>query len=139
MEKNAEQDLKNKSLIFFLKMKVFFPKSKKVYFLIYILKLIPLIVITHDWNITSKYSISFWIRKFTLAEIISTIKTIEFYYVIGIILFIIFFLSFIFYFILLSEFDAEGKICRTYETHFSISSIFLFNLYGNYFKSNFKK
>ena len=59
MEKNAEQDLKNKSLIFFLKMKVFFPKSKKVYFLIYILKLIPLIVITHDWNITSKYSISF--------------------------------------------------------------------------------
>ncbi len=81
MEKNTEQDSTNKSLSFFLKMKAFFPKSKKIYFLIYILKLIPLIVITHDWNITSKYSISFWIRKFTFSEIINDFKNIYFLYI----------------------------------------------------------
>ena len=70
MEKNIEHDLINKSISFILKMKAFFPKSKRVYFLIYIMKLIPLMVITHDWNLTSKYSTSFWIRKITLSEII---------------------------------------------------------------------
>ena len=92
MKKNIEHLPINKSISFFLKMKTFFPKSKTVYYFIFILKLIPLLVITHDWNIKQTYSICFWIRKFTLAEIISTIKTIEFYYVIGIILFIIFLL-----------------------------------------------
>ncbi len=129
MKKNIENHQINKAISFVLKMKTFFPKSKKVYYFIFILKLIPLLVITHDWNIKQKYSICFWIRKFTLAEIISTIKTIEFYYVIGIILFIIFLLLFIFYFILLSEFDAEGKICRTYETHFSIFSYLIYYIF----------
>ena len=117
-------------------MKAFFPKSKRVYFLIYIMKLIPLMVITHDWNLTSKYSISFWIRKFTLSEIISTIKRIELYYIIEAILFIFSLLSFIFFLILKSQMDSEGKICRYYEIHFSIYSymlFFLFFLFLNFF------
>ena len=129
MEKNVEHHPINKSISFFLKMKTFFPKSKTVYYFIFILKLIPLLVITHDWNIKQTYSICFWIRKFSLAEIISTIKTIELYYVIGIILFAIFLLSFIFYFILISEFDAEGNICRYYENHFSIFSYFIYYIF----------
>ena len=129
MEKNIEHNLINKSISFILKMKAFFPKSKRVYFLIYIMKLIPLMVITHDWNLTSKYSISFWIRKFTLSEIISTIKRIELYYIIEAILFIFSLLSFIFFLILKSQMDSEGKICRYYEIHFSIYSYMLFFLF----------
>ena len=129
MKKNIEHHPINKSISFFLKMKTFFPKSKKVYYFIFILKLIPLLVITHDWNIKQNYSICFWIRKFTFAEILSTIKTIELYYGIGIILFIIFLLSFIFFFILKSEFDAEGKICRHFEKHFSIFSYFIYYIF----------
>ena len=136
MEKYPEQDLTNKSLSFFLKMKAFFPKSKKIYFLIYILKLIPLIVITHDWNITSKYSISFWIRKFTLAEIISTIKRIELYYIIGNIFFIFSILSFIFFFfsnhklIMKVKFvDIMKYIFQYIVIYYFISFIFFLNIF----------
>ncbi len=44
------------------------PKNKILYGVILFLKIIPLFVITHDWNLSYKRGISFWIRKFTLSE-----------------------------------------------------------------------
>ena len=39
------------------------PKNQIIYFVILLFKFIPLFVITHDWNISSKKGISYWIRK----------------------------------------------------------------------------
>ncbi len=66
------------------------PKNKILYGVILFLKIIPLFVITHDWNISSKKGISFWIRKATLSEFLSTSSLYYFYIGIIIILFFVF-------------------------------------------------
>ena len=92
MVENSEINIKNnnkseKEIFLLIKLKKYFP-SNKFFFIFLIPKLISLIVITHDWNINKKRVISFWIRKFTLAEIISTYENIYIYYIIFFIIFI---------------------------------------------------
>ena len=45
--------------------------------LILIIKLLPIIVITHDWKISSKFGISYYFRKFTLSEFIFNFNNLE--------------------------------------------------------------
>ena len=41
----------------FLKIPKYFPKNKSIYYFFLIIKFLPLIVVTHDWNINSKLGI----------------------------------------------------------------------------------
>jgi len=69
-KKNNDEAFGSNSLIKILKD---FPKSKILFRLIFIIKLLPIFCVTHDWKITRKAGISFWIRKFTLSELIISI------------------------------------------------------------------
>ena len=55
---------------FLIKIASYFPKSKLIYFIILIIKIIPLIILTHDWNLLKKRGISQFLRKFTLGQAI---------------------------------------------------------------------
>ena len=37
-------------------------------------------VVSHDWKISKNSGISFWVRKFTLAEIVNDFKNLYFLY-----------------------------------------------------------
>ena len=47
-----------------------FPVNSFFYIEILIMKIIPLFIITHDWNISSKKGASYWVRKFIFSEFI---------------------------------------------------------------------
>ena len=51
--------------------------------------MIPLFIITHDWNISSNKGISYWIIKFILSEFISYKMTYNLYSIITIFIFLI--------------------------------------------------
>ena len=57
-----------------------FPRSKVVFSLIILIKFIPMFIVSHDWKISKNSGISFWVRKFSLAEIINDFKNIYFLY-----------------------------------------------------------
>ncbi len=59
-----------------------FPFNKKIAIIIIIIKILPLVVITHDWKIDKNSGISYYIRKLTFSEIINNINNIEFFYII---------------------------------------------------------
>ena len=102
MVENSDINLKiqNKyenKVFLLVKIKKHFP-SNKLFFIMLFPKLLSLIVITHDWNVNKKRVISFWIRKFTLSEIISKYDSIYIYYIILFIIFIWNLLATIFFF-----------------------------------------
>ena len=68
--------------------------NKKISTLTIIIKYLPLLLITHDWKISKKYGISYYIRKFTLSEIIFNLNNIVFFYIILYICFIIVLLNY---------------------------------------------
>ena len=70
-KKQNEEAFGNHSLIKILRD---FPKSKILYRLIFLIKLLPIFVISHDWKINKKSGICFWVRKFTLSELIANIE-----------------------------------------------------------------
>ena len=74
---------------FFLHVSNNITKKSFFFWLIMILKFLPLFIVTHDWNIKSKRSISYWVRKFTLCEILSSSNNYYIYLSLIIILFII--------------------------------------------------
>ena len=67
---------------FFLLLSKNLPKNKSFYGIMLVLKFLPLFIITHDWNISYKKGISYWVRKFTLCEILSSSKMYNFYIII---------------------------------------------------------
>ena len=85
---------------FLIKIASHFPKPKLIYFIILIIKILPLIILTHDWNLLKKRGISQFLRKFTLGQAIyisnyvSSTK-IKIYKAIVIIVFILFLFSLI--------------------------------------------
>jgi hypothetical protein len=85
---------------FLIKIASHFPKPKLIYFIILIIKILPLIILTHDWNLLKKRGISQFLRKFTLGQAIyisnyvSSTK-IKIYKVTVIIVFILFLFSLI--------------------------------------------
>ena len=72
-----------------------FPFDKKIAIIIIIIKILPLIVISHDWKIDKNSGISYYIRKFTFSEIINNINNIEFFYTILYTCFILIILNYI--------------------------------------------
>ena len=71
---------KKKTEFFYFYQKI--PKNKSFYGIMLVLKFLPLFIITHVWNISYKKGISYWIRKFTLCEILSSSKMYYFYIII---------------------------------------------------------
>ena len=65
----------NKNICILLKLQKISPSSKTIYYIILIIKLIPLFIITHDWDLSLNKGVSKWIRKFTFAEIIFNINS----------------------------------------------------------------
>ena len=90
MDKKLRKNLYNTLL-----MVKYVPKHKILYTLIIIMKAIPLFIITHDWNISSKKGISFYLRKVILSQFISSNSLYYFYIVIVIILFLILIYAFV--------------------------------------------
>ena len=105
----------NKNICILLKLQKICPTSKIIYFIILIIKLIPLFIITHDWDLSLNKGVSKWIRKFTFAEIISNINNIKFYYFIGIIGFIFVIINCVLHCFLHSKVDLEGNINKNYQ------------------------
>ena len=130
----------NKDICLFLKIKKIIPSNKQIYYIILIIKLIPLLVITHDWDLNSNKGISKWIRKFTLAEIINNITISEIFYIIGIIGFILSIIDLLLSFYFKSKVDLEGNINSKYNkelTFFSYNIFFLFYAFTQYYYSFF--
>ena len=106
-----EENIKEKSK-FYISLSQYIPKNKIFFSLILILKFLPLFVITHDWNISYKKGISYWIRKFTLCEFLSSEKAYNLYQIILIILFLfIITINFVLhYYTLIEKKKVLGKI-----------------------------
>ena len=106
-----DEKIKDKNKYFMLISKNI-PKNKVFYGIILTLKFLPLFIITHDWNISFKKGISYWIRKFTLCEIFANSEVYFLYFWLIIILTIILiFVFFIFHFYtLIIKKKFSGKI-----------------------------
>ena len=100
--------------------------------LILIIKLLPLIVITHDWKISSKFGISYYFRKFTLSEFIFNFNNVECF---NIILFLIFLLILI-YCIILVKVNFFNKSIYLYRSYLEKSTFILYT-FNPYFYSIF--
>ena len=74
-------------LHFYISLSKTLPTSIVLDSVLIIIKLIPLFLITHDWNVSSKKGISYWIRKFILSEFISSHMTYKLYPIITIFIF----------------------------------------------------
>ena len=72
-----------------------FPFGRNIAVLVLVIKFFPLIVISHDWKISSKSGISYYIRKFTLSEIIYNLNSVALFYTILYICFILIIFNFI--------------------------------------------
>ena len=125
-----EQNIHNDNYLnLFLKIPKYFPKDKSIYYFFLFFKLLPLIVVTHDWNISSHLGVSFWLRKFTLAEIIADVDHIYIYYKI---LLIIFFLVIIVCFLFLylkSKITFNGKLFHKHKTIVFFLSFVIFYIF----------
>ena len=107
---NNENKRLKKHFYLLLKIQKNFSNNKVIYLISDILKLLPFFVVCHDFNINSKKGISFWIRKFTLIEFISTNNHLIYYYVIVFILFFLTIIQFIFYLYLFYKIDHKGNL-----------------------------
>ena len=116
-------------LCILLKIPKHFPKHKIIYFVFLVYKFLPLIVVTHDWNINSKLGISFWIRKFTLAEIFSEVKHIYFYYIIVFCLFILLIFIVYSFLFLKKKITFNGKLFHHYKKQIYFCSFILFYIF----------
>ena len=57
-----------KRIIYFNNLQKELPSNKIIYFITILIKIMPLFIITHDWNIFLNKGISYWLRKLTLCE-----------------------------------------------------------------------
>ena len=110
-----------------------FPRSKVVFSIIILIKFIPMFVVSHDWKITKNSGISFWVRKFTLAEIVNDFKNLYFLYAL---LYIYSFLSSIS--IILSVYQVYShKYNENYICYIQYLSLILNYMLNSYFLSIF--
>ena len=59
-----------------------FPINRKLATIIIITKFFPLLIISHDWKIKKNFGISYYLRKFTLSEIIFDLNNFLLFYII---------------------------------------------------------
>ncbi len=124
-----DEKIKEKNVFFMLIAKNI-PKNKVFYAIILTLKFLPLFIITHDWNISYKKGISYWVRKFTLCEIFNNSKVYYLYFSLIIILtiFLIFgFFIFRFYTLIVKK-KFLGKI-------YSLCIFYIFYAFNHYIYS----
>ena len=113
----------------FLKIPKYFPKHKSIYYFFLLFKLLPLIVVTHDWNISSKLGVSFWIRKFTLAEYIADVHHIFIYYFFTIGLFILVIIVIFLFIYLKSKTKYNGKLFHKHKSQLYFVSLVIFYIF----------
>ena len=109
-----EEKIKDK-MNFYIRLSKYFPKNQFFFGFIIIMKILPLFIITHDWNISYKKGISYWIRKLILCEFLYSLNEYYFYYVILMILFILILIiniSFYFFYLIYHRKNLE-KIIST--------------------------
>ena len=78
----------DRDFFIFCKIQKYFPSNRIFYLISFFLQELSFIVITHDWNININKGISYWIRKFTLTELISNNNNEYLFYIILFIIFI---------------------------------------------------
>ena len=112
-----------------LKLSKYYPKNKSTYYFFILFKLLPLIVVTHDWNISSKLGVSFWIRKFTLAEYIADVHHIFIYYIIVFGLFTLEIIDILLFFNLKRKITFNGKLFNKYKGQLYFLALTLFYIF----------
>ena len=125
-----EETIKEKSE-FYIHISSHIPKNQIIFGFILIMKYLPLFVITHDWNLSYKRGISYWIRKFTLSEVLSSSKVYYLYMVIIIILFILIFIcciSFYFFNILKQNHNLEKIVSYILFYLFYVFNQFIYSI-----------
>ena len=132
-----EEKIKDK-MNFYIRLSKYFPKNQFFFGFIIIMKILPLFIITHDWNISYKKGISYWIRKLILCEFLYSLNEYYFYYVILMILFILILIiniSFYFFYLIYHRKNLEKIISTLFfyifyafnQIIYSIISEILFN------------
>ena len=125
-----EQKIHNENYLnLFLKIPKYFPKEKSIYYFFLFFKLLPLIVVTHDWNISSHLGVSFWLRKFTFAEIIADVDHIYLYYTIVLILFFLVIIVCFLFLYLKSKITFNGKLFHKHKTIVFFLSFVIFYIF----------
>ena len=97
-----------------LKISKYFPKHKIIYYFLILIKFHLLIIFTHDWNINCKLGISYWIKKFTLRELIFDVDHIENLLSYSYYLFFYFSLFAFFLFFIKNKMRYNGKLFHLY-------------------------
>ena len=112
---------------FFLNISNNITKNSYFFWVIMILKFLPLFVITHDWNISYNRSISYWIRKFTFCEILSSSK---FYYTyISLIIILLIILLNLYFFFIFYKIILKSKLLLKLYSFFIFYIFYGFNQY----------
>ena len=86
-----------KRIIYFNNLQKELPSNKIIYFITILIKIIPLFIITHDWNIFLNKGISYWLRKLTLCEFFANRISYDIYPYIILILFLTLLFTFFIY------------------------------------------
>ena len=128
MDKNDyfKDNFFNKDFYTIIKIQKYFPSNRIFYVVSFILQELSFIVITHDWNININKGISYWIRKFTLAEIISNNDNEYFFYIIILIDFIIFIFLVICNCFFKKNITIDGNLFIRYKNLIKVISILIF-------------
>ena len=77
-----------KRIIYYNNLQKELPSNKIIYFIIIIIKIMPLFIVTHDWNISLNKGISYWLRILTLCEFFANRISYDIYPYIILILFL---------------------------------------------------
>lgn len=111
------------------------PQYPIVYIIVFLMKTLPLFVLTHDWNINSEKGAVFWIRKLSFSDFLCTNDTQTVYMVIILLIFIICVIITIFLIRIRYTFENNGSFLPIEKKLFGYISSFLF--YGQFLVSQY--
>ena len=112
-----------------IKLRKGFPKNQLVYFLVLFMKILPVFILTHDWNINYGKGISFVLSYFTLGQLIFSLNSNLFTGVIVLIIGIITIIQILLFKISFLHFKKYGKIYPKARKYLMCSAGILFYLH----------
>ena len=110
-----------------LEIEKFIPSNNNINFVLVLLRILPIFLICHDWNIHYKHSITYFISYYTTLPLIhqSNAKNIAFYLVC--IFFIIAIINIIIFFKLYSQLKEYGKLIHPNLAEVNIQTMYFIN------------
>lgn len=109
-----------------LKIKSHLPKSLLFYYVFLVFKLLPLIIITHDWNINYGKGISAIVSQFTLCPILTKVKNQNVTVYIISLIFVLSLCCFIFCLICKHRLSKQNHLIKGWKIGIKLTTYFLF-------------